>query len=170
MRHRLNPAIGSFYRHECLLRYEIEMFDIRMPPDVWGPNFWATIHIATLGYPTQPTEEDKVNARKFFESLRTMIPCSICREHYQKHLQESPLGDAVESRGQLIYWAWELHNRVNVMLGKREYTIEEMMENLQRMGADASKKEQNKMLMLGAGLVIGVALGAGGMWAMRRLK
>jgi hypothetical protein len=41
-------------------------------PDVWGPHGWKFIHYITLGYPTNPTQEDKTKYANFFNALKYM--------------------------------------------------------------------------------------------------
>ncbi len=133
-----------------------ERINIALPPTVWGPIFWNTIHIATLGYPPNPTEEDKVGMTKFFESLTTVIPCPICREHYKSHLQEMPIQNVLDSRGNLIKWGWDLHNRVNEMLGKRKYSMDEFIDHIKQLG---SGSKQTDYTQLAAGIATGTAVG-----------
>ncbi|NBQ48111.1 MAG: hypothetical protein EBU33_06625 [Sphingobacteriia bacterium] len=104
-----------------------------MSPDVWGPVFWATMHIATLGYPVNPTPKDHEAAIKFYESLVVMIPCPICREHYGVHLTEMPVKDVVHSRDALINWVFNVHNKVNVQLGKKEITWEDYIKYMSKL-------------------------------------
>jgi hypothetical protein len=137
--------------------------NISLPPTTWGPIFWNTIHIVTLGYPIQPTEEDKVGARKFFESLTTVIPCPICREHYKIHLKEMPIDDVLESRTKLITWGWELHNRVNEMLGKRSYSMNEFVDHIQSLG-----DSKTNPTTIALSVVAGIAVGAGAYYAYQK--
>jgi hypothetical protein len=152
--------------------------DIAMPPDVWGPIFWNTMHILSLGYPAQPTNDDKAAAKQFFQSLKILLPCPVCREHYKQHVTDAALEEAVQSKGQLIFWVWELHNRVNQMLGKSELSMDAFLQNMQRMGArkcspftcDGAVEEGKGM---GAGITClailgGAAIGVGGVWLYRR--
>jgi hypothetical protein len=104
-----------------------------MSPDVWGPVFWATMHIATLGYPVNPTPKDREAAIKFYESLVVMIPCPICREHYGIHLTEMPVKDVVHSRDALINWVFNVHNKVNVQLGKKEVSWEDYIKYMSKL-------------------------------------
>lgn len=107
---------------------------MHVPPDVWGPFFWHTIHIVTLGYPQDPSYSDKKAAKEFFESLQMLIPCPICKQHYISHLVKSPIGPALDSRKDLFRWAIDLHNDVNEMLGKRKYTETEVIQYYTRLG------------------------------------
>jgi hypothetical protein len=140
-----------------------EQFNIGMPPDVWGPIFWDAMHIVSLAYPVKPTDADKAGARAFFESLASVIPCPICREHYSAKLKESPI--ALDSKGELIYWVWDIHNQVNTMLNKPTITIEQFMERMRNLGSIRGTKAAMNPLHIGLGLVVGIAVGAGALWA-----
>lgn len=146
-------------------------YDIRMPPDVWGPIFWHTIHIVTLAYPQNPTEADKAGARKFFESLQTVLPCPLCRQHYAQKLLDSPVDAALGSRGDLILWAFELHNSVNTMLGKPTITVDQFIAHMRSLSAAGSSQASmssslSRDLVLAAGL--GILVGAAGFYAYKR--
>jgi hypothetical protein len=155
-----------------------EPVDISMPPDVWGPIFWNAMHIVSLGYPVTPTDADKDAARSFFKSLTVVLPCPVCREHYKKHLSETSLDEAVQSKGQLIHWVWDLHNRVNEMLGKPTITIDRFLENMQRMGARKCSPFRCDDGVLpsafegwggiAVGAMFGILVGAGGYWYYRK--
>lgn len=108
---------------------------MHIPPEVWGPFFWHTIHIVSLGYPQNPTYTDKKAAKDFFESLQVLIPCPICREHYISHMVKLPIGPSLDSRKDLFRWTIELHNEVNMMLGKRKYSETEVIQFYTRLGA-----------------------------------
>ena len=95
-------------------------------PDVWGPYIWASIHYITMGYPSNPTNEIKQEYVNFFESFKTVLPCSICRDHYIENLKSVPLTEEIlNDREKLIDWGIDLHNAVNKMNGKRTYTYDE---------------------------------------------
>ena len=108
---------------------------MQFPPSVWGPFFWHTIHIVALGYSKNPTYTDKKCAKEFYESLAFLLPCSICREHYKGYLQEKPISTFLDSRTDLIKWTIQIHNKVNQMLGKPEWTLEEVLSYYEKVGA-----------------------------------
>ena len=110
---------------------------MHVPPEVWGPFFWHTIHIAALGYPREPTYTDKKAMKDFFESLKTIIPCPVCRTHYVSHMGKLPITASLDSRNDLFRWTVDLHNDVNEMLGKRKYTETEVIHYYTRLGARA---------------------------------
>ena len=108
---------------------------MQFPPSVWGPFFWHTIHIVALGYSKNPTYTDKKCAKEFYESLAFLLPCSVCREHYKGYLQEKPISTFLDSRTDLIKWTIQIHNKVNQMLGKPEWTLEEVLSYYEKVGA-----------------------------------
>lgn len=70
---------------------------MHIPPEVWGPFFWHTIHIAALGYSQEPNYSEKKAMKEFFESLQIIIPCPICRTHYISHMAKLPIGPSLDS-------------------------------------------------------------------------
>ena len=154
---------------------------MNLPPAVWGPFFWMTIHITALGYPVQPSYTDKKAAKDFFESLATLLPCPTCREHYKQHVAANPLTPHLDKREDLFKWTVALHNQVNKMLGKAEWTEYEVMKYIERLGARArspivTAEDFNIADTRGffKGLIVGAVLvgaGAGGlMWATGRVR
>ena len=111
-----------------------------MSPDVWGPIFWHTMHIVSLGYNPEPSKKEQDDAIRFYKSLETMLPCGVCRAHYSEFLREMPVEQAVGSRDDLIYWVFRLHNKVNVNLGKREFTFDEYIQAMRVLGAGGANR------------------------------
>lgn len=88
-------------------------------PDIWGPVIWAFLHEVTLGYPINPSYEQKTKYKAFFMSLKDTLPCSICAEHYGQNLITMPLDNqALESKSYLVKWLIDFHNKVNEMKDK----------------------------------------------------
>eukprot|EP00798_Chlamydomonas_sp_ICE-L_P000705 gene705-biopygen448 len=60
-----------------------------IPPSVWGPPLWKSIHYVALGYPANPTPEERRVYNTFFDQiLEHLIPCHVCSENYHRHLVE----------------------------------------------------------------------------------
>ena len=98
-----------------------------MDPAIWGKHYWDVIHIITLTYPENPTEQDKQNVKNFFRLLQSLLPCTTCTKHYIQNLQNFPLTDDVLSNKQkIIKWAVDLHNQVNKQTGKNIFDINEI--------------------------------------------
>jgi hypothetical protein len=98
-----------------------------MHPKIWGPHLWYILHIISFEYPEKPTEFDKRIYHDFYTSLKDVIPCPECRKHYRDHITKYPLTPHLDSRDTLIKWVIQVHNFVNMSLGKPTFTIEQVM-------------------------------------------
>lgn len=151
---------------------------IGMSPSVWGPILWSTMHIVTLGYSEMPSDQEKKAAVEFFDSLVYMIPCPICKEHYKMILEKYPVENAVGNRTELANWVFMIHNKVNEQLSKPQITMQQFINNLTVLSSKTSiaipPKEtvQNHSLPLvtGLGLLVGVGIGAAGMYYFQKSK
>lgn len=137
---------------------------IGMSPAVWGPIFWTTMHIVSLGYSPKPTEEEQYAATAFYNSLAHTIPCPICRTHYSMFLKSMPVEEAVGSRDELIQWVFTIHNKVNTQLGKKEITFEQYIQTMQRLSekdsiqiGSSSPSAANILAYAGIGALLGAA-------------
>ena len=99
-----------------------------MNPVIWGPSAWDFLHTITFNYPSRPTQSDMEQAILFFKSLGNMLPCVVCQEHYKENIKKFPIELAVISRERLIAWLVNIHNQVNIVLGKKVYGINDIIE------------------------------------------
>ena len=90
-----------------------------MNQNIWGPHLWFSLHSISFNYPLKPSIEDKNNYKDFFLSLQEVIPCSVCKKNYKRHLNEHPLQDYLDNRKSLVYWVIDMHNMVNAEIGKK---------------------------------------------------
>lgn len=107
---------------------------LSVPPTVWGPFLWYTIHMIALGYPKAPTYTEKKAAKEFYESLTSLIPCPVCKEHYMKFLAENPITPHLDTRKDLFEWTVHIHNLVNKSLNKPEVTALEAIQWISVLG------------------------------------
>lgn len=98
-----------------------------MKTSIWGPSAWRFLHAVTFAYPEQPTEEHKQAAKNLFESLRYLLPCGECCNHYCGGLDRHSIEPHLDSRASLSKWLHAMHNRVNARLGKPEYSYEQAL-------------------------------------------
>ena len=101
-----------------------------MMTSVWGPPMWHVLHTISFNYPIKPTDNDKDNIKKFLECLQYVLPCGICRKNYKMELEQRPI--RLNSRKELVYWLFEIHNDVNSRTGKRLYTFEEAVNEYEK--------------------------------------
>lgn len=112
-----------------------------IPPSQWGPYLWYSLHYVSLGYPNNPTNEQKQIYKNYFLSYQTILPCSICAEHYKENLKRVPLTDEIMSdKEKLIAWVINLHNEVNVMKGKEIVPFDQARSIVESYKNDCSHK------------------------------
>ncbi len=108
-----------------------------MNQNIWGPHLWFSLHTISFTYPLKPKDEDKKNYQDFFTQLQHVIPCSVCKKNYKRHLQEFPVNNHLNSRKDIVYWVIDLHNMVNSETGKRVISYEDALKRYE----DVYKKE-----------------------------
>jgi hypothetical protein len=106
---------------------------MHLPPEVWGPIFWCTLHIVSLAYPDEPSYSEKRAAKEYFNSLAHLLPCPVCRTHFREILQGLPVENWLDNRKSLIEWVWMAHNQVNKRLGKAEITQADFIKRYNEM-------------------------------------
>lgn len=99
-----------------------------MHPEFWGSSGWKFLHSITFQYPVKPTVDDKAHYKEFFNSLKYTLPCQKCAYHYSKHLRKYPIDIALKSKDDLVKWLIDVHNEVNISLGKRKYSYQEVVD------------------------------------------
>lgn len=104
-----------------------------MNQNIWGSSMWFSLHTITMNYPNVPTYVDKQDYKNFFVSLQYVIPCSVCRKNYQRHLKELPIENALESRQKLVYWLIDIHNLVNAEIGKKIMSYKNAIEKYEKI-------------------------------------
>lgn len=90
-----------------------------MNSKVWGQFLWRLLHTITYSYNNKCPQQLKTKYIEVFYSLRNLIPCVICRNHYRQRLQKMPVERYMDNRDNLIDWLIKLHNEVNIGLHKR---------------------------------------------------
>lgn len=93
-------------------------------PKVWGRFFWTTLHLAALGYPDNPTQDDVATYSTFIKYFGKVLPCKNCTHNYERHIGKFPLANALSNREKLFAWTVDLHNIVSREQHKGEWTYE----------------------------------------------
>jgi hypothetical protein len=105
-------------------------------PKHWGKEGWKFIHWVALTYPSKPTEDDKKNYKRFFDSLQDVLPCPICAVHFKENMLKNPI--RLNSNVELFNWTVDMHNEVNKQNLKKEFSYEEAFKEITK-----SKNEEN---------------------------
>lgn len=105
-----------------------------MLPEIWGNYGWKFIHLITVAYPNNPTEDEKREHYDFFQTLKYVLPCTKCRYNLTHHLKKYPLTEEVLScRKNFVKWGIDLHNVVNYYIGKPMLTYTEAMNEINKL-------------------------------------
>ena len=94
--------------------------------EIWGPDAWSFIHYVALGYPTNPSDQDKENYKNFYNNIQNILPCSKCSKNYIRHLKDFPIENSLINNQELFKWTIDIHNEVNKELNKRVYSYQEI--------------------------------------------
>ena len=98
-----------------------------MDPNIWGPQLWFSLHIITLNYPNNPSDIEKHNYKKFFETLINVIPCNYCKHNLKIHMKKLPIDNALNNKNSLVKWLFNIHNLTNEHLNKKIFTYQEFI-------------------------------------------
>lgn len=94
---------------------------IIITPKEWGPLFWNFLH----SIPNNLTKDNACYFNAMFKKLSYVIPCNVCKEHYDKFRDENKLEMRNITKIKMKKWILQLHNSVNLKLGKKEFTLKE---------------------------------------------
>lgn len=91
------------------------------PPDglSLGRSTWTFLHTMAAYYPRSPTLEQQQLMRGMMHGLGEFYPCHICAEHLREQMKIEP--PVVTDRSGLSDWLCQMHNKVNLVLGKSEF-------------------------------------------------
>ena len=92
-------------------------------PKFWGPGAWNFIHAVCYAAPDVLSYDEIQSYKAFFYSLQNVLPCLSCQQHFKDNLESVPMN--FRTRDELFEWSVRLHNSVNSLLGKRQYTVKE---------------------------------------------
>lgn len=108
-----------------------------LAPVVWGPRAWFFLESIALGYPEEPSDDEKEAIKNLILSLEYLLPCGTCRHHYgdylQKYIETYSLDKVVEDRYSLITFIIDLHNDVRIRNGQTPRTVGDVFTYYQKM-------------------------------------
>jgi len=106
-----------------------------MDTNKWGKHGWIFLHYVTLNYPTNPTQNDIDNYYNFFDSIKYVLPCDLCKTNYSYHLNNFSLLNALQSRNLLIKWLIDIHNETNKLLGKKQLSYDTALKKIDKVNS-----------------------------------
>ena len=109
------------------------MESVSLAPEYWGSSTWKTMFSIAYAYPPVPTKDERVAANNYFNSLKYLLPCADCRQHYRELLKSLPVEKSTVSKVELLKWLEEVSNRVNKMLEKDQIKFQKIYEEMSRV-------------------------------------
>jgi FAD-linked sulfhydryl oxidase len=94
-------------------------------PASFGPALWFTLHNAATAYPDRPDFATQKKMQTLLTSLYLLIPCQLCRIHWNQTLAKSDLDLATASREALFAFLVHAHNMVNIVTKKPLMTLDQ---------------------------------------------
>jgi len=103
---------------------------ISIKPKFWGPSAWNFIHSVCYAAPDVLSPSDIQSYKAFFYSLPNILPCLACQQHFKDTLESVPM--QFRTRDELFEWSVKIHNSVNSLLGKKEYTVKKAKKKFEK--------------------------------------
>ena len=98
----------------------------------WGPGTWTALHAIAMSFPSHATWEHKEQYSQFFRLIGKVLPCKICRTHYNTYLNAHPI-PVDKGRDAVVDWSIDLHNAPRRLQGKPELSNEDARRSIVRM-------------------------------------
>jgi len=114
----------------------------------WGASGWVFLHTITFNYPIEnPPKKLRKHYKELFENFKYTLPCKYCRLSYVQFMKELPIDNALNSRAELTYWFYQLHNKVNNklreqgLLKKRDPSFPQICKRYESMRASCGGRK-----------------------------
>lgn len=96
-------------------------------PDIWGPSTWTFLHLTVLAEKENDLSNRIVYYKQLYTLLQQLLPCEKCRKHLKENMRLLTDIETIRTKRELFDWTTRLHNAVNRINGKREFTLEESL-------------------------------------------
>jgi hypothetical protein len=104
------------------------MSNVQFDQTVWGPHYWFFLNTVAESYPTHP---NAVTKRKYYDLIQNMplfIPVPEMGDTFAEMLDKHPVTPYLDCRESFVRWVHFIHNKFNVMLGKKEMSLIKALE------------------------------------------
>ena len=90
---------------------------------IWGSKFWYILHYIVNKYNSKYQKDFK----NFFISLKYILPCPVCREHFSKMIYSNSensiyiFNNKNLDKKMVINWLFRVHNSINLRIDNLVY-------------------------------------------------
>ena len=92
-----------------------------------GAGSWTLLHTMSVYLPeSELSTQQKSDVSQFMSILSRIYPCSYCADDLKKDLKEDP--PKVQTGKEYAQWLCQLHNKVNLKLGKPTFDCSKIYE------------------------------------------
>ena len=95
-----------------------------MDPRIWGRDLWNSLYNIAYVYPGNENEYITNQYRTFFELLKDVIPCRMCRLNFKEHIAQTPISGYLKTNKDLVKWLNIIQNDVCKLKGKKQISFE----------------------------------------------
>ena len=148
--------------YKCCLKKEDYNSSNGMITLIFGPPLWFSLHITSFNYPSNPEKCNKEYSKEtgiknykiqdyyatMVENLQYTLPCKSCRENLKLNLKNLKWFEKkkhyLKNRENFSRFIYDLHNKINIMLGKPKYkTYEYVRDQFSAFRASCPKISKN---------------------------
>tara|TARA_Y100000816_G_scaffold212557_1_gene158076 strand:- start:651 stop:1121 length:471 start_codon:yes stop_codon:yes gene_type:complete len=111
-----------------VITFYINIINMVLHPEVWGPKYWFVLITISLNYPLYPNEVVKKKYYDLIQNIPLLIPVKDISNSFTKLLDDFPVTPYLDSRESFIKWVHFIHNKMNILNNKPELTLDEALE------------------------------------------
>jgi hypothetical protein len=125
--------------------------------DYWGPHAWYLLHHITRhmvkNNPLLNNDDEILNniykdaMSEYFTTLLLLMPCGICQKNFVDKLDEHHYIDVIDNWKKIDLWGFKLHNSVNKMLEKKQFSYVKYIKQYSRSNLNHKKLLQYPIIL-----------------------
>jgi hypothetical protein len=107
--------------------------EYKITPKIWGPMAWNLLHNIADHFPDELSHKLKEIYINFIYNFEYFLPCDICIRHYRDYINHTKINIRKLNKKYLQEYICNLHNNVNEIKGKKQYSFKECLKVQKRM-------------------------------------
>lgn len=107
--------------------------EYKITPKIWGPMAWNFLHNLPNCISGKMKKELKEKYINFIYNYEIFIPCKVCVRHYRDFINNNRINIKKLNKKFLQEYICKMHNNINRINNKKEYTFKECLKVQKRM-------------------------------------